>query len=300
MDSDEDGVPNGVELGDPDGVWMEGDANPGDSTLITNPGDPDSFSDIGPTSPGDAWIAVLAGEKVVPSVDTQARGSAIFKLHEPEKILMYFLNVFEIQNITAAHIHIGDADVNGGVVHPLDAPVDGFSSGSLNLTDEDIANMKAGLFYVQVHTQANPAGEIRGQIDDEPLLFSATLNSSQVVDSAIHSAGTGSMEILLDEDLNRISYTLTVMNLEGVTMAHIHEGMRGVNGGVVIPLASESFETISGEAEVKEEILRQMLTEGLYVNVHTEQNPGGEIRGQITLNAFMDQPSNVIDWTMYE
>ncbi len=46
-DSDGDGVPNGVELQDPDGTWAPGDPAPGDAALVTNPGDPD---DVPPTS----------------------------------------------------------------------------------------------------------------------------------------------------------------------------------------------------------------------------------------------------------
>ncbi|GJQ62866.1 MAG: hypothetical protein SCALA702_19190 [Melioribacteraceae bacterium] len=43
LDSDGDGVPNGVELQDPDGTWQSGDPAPGDPGMVTNPGDPDSF-----------------------------------------------------------------------------------------------------------------------------------------------------------------------------------------------------------------------------------------------------------------
>ena len=42
LDSDEDGIPNGVELLDPDGLWRPGDANPGDIAFATNPGEADA------------------------------------------------------------------------------------------------------------------------------------------------------------------------------------------------------------------------------------------------------------------
>ncbi len=41
LDSDGDGVPNGVELGDPDGLWTQSDPDPGDPGAVTNPGDPE-------------------------------------------------------------------------------------------------------------------------------------------------------------------------------------------------------------------------------------------------------------------
>jgi hypothetical protein len=43
LDSDGDGVPNGVELGDPDGTWQEGDPDPGDPATITDPSEVTSF-----------------------------------------------------------------------------------------------------------------------------------------------------------------------------------------------------------------------------------------------------------------
>jgi hypothetical protein len=43
LDSDNDGFSNGLELQDPDGVWSQGMANPGDASLVTAPGDADDF-----------------------------------------------------------------------------------------------------------------------------------------------------------------------------------------------------------------------------------------------------------------
>lgn len=46
LDSDGDGFTNGDELQDPNGLWSEGTAQPGDNTLVTNPGDPNDFPAI--------------------------------------------------------------------------------------------------------------------------------------------------------------------------------------------------------------------------------------------------------------
>ena len=43
IDSDGDGFKNGIELQDPDGLWREGQSDPGDSDRVTNPGNPASF-----------------------------------------------------------------------------------------------------------------------------------------------------------------------------------------------------------------------------------------------------------------
>lgn len=69
---------------------------------------------------------------------------------------------------TAAHIHGPATDTEAaGVVFGLDvdAAVDGSVSGTWDdMTDDEIQNLRDGLYYVNVHTAANGQGEIRGQL----------------------------------------------------------------------------------------------------------------------------------------
>ncbi len=69
---------------------------------------------------------------------------------------------------TLAHIH-GPADINvaAGVVCPLTVPAaaSGTIGGSCTFTTEQIQQLKDGLMYVNLHTAANPGGEIRGQLE---------------------------------------------------------------------------------------------------------------------------------------
>ena len=65
---------------------------------------------------------------------------------------------------TAAHFH-GPADV--GQAAGVAVPINPFASpfeGSATLTDAQAADLAAGKWYVNVHTAANPKGEIRGQV----------------------------------------------------------------------------------------------------------------------------------------
>jgi len=94
-----------------------------------------------------------------------------------------------------------------------------------------------------------------------------------------------------------LNYTLTIMNIENVSASHIHIAARGENGGVSIPIASDSFETASDEVELSAEQLDALLSEMFYVNVHTSANPGGEIRGQIEFDVVsVDGGTPVHDW----
>ncbi len=69
---------------------------------------------------------------------------------------------------TAAHIHIGARKVAGIVVVPLCTPCTLPASGATTLTADQVNDLLAGTYYVNVHTVKNPGGEIRGQITKAP------------------------------------------------------------------------------------------------------------------------------------
>jgi hypothetical protein len=66
---------------------------------------------------------------------------------------------------TAAHIH-GPADpgANAGIVIPFTGNLASPIKGSATLTDAQMAQLEAGKWYVNIHTEANKPGEIRGQL----------------------------------------------------------------------------------------------------------------------------------------
>src|SRR5262245_21742417 len=70
---------------------------------------------------------------------------------------------------TAAHIHVGARKVAGPVVLPLCGPCTSpVTGGPTTLTADQVKDLLAGKYYVNVHTAKNPAGEIRGQIGKAP------------------------------------------------------------------------------------------------------------------------------------
>ena len=127
--------------------------------------------------------------------------------------------------------------------------------------------------------------------------FKAHLSGDQEAPNPVDTEATGQTNFKLSKDRSMLSYKLIVSNIENVAAAHIHIGERGKNGPVVVTLYSGLIEgRTSGvlaegsitDADIKdkslEELYNIMLAEGAYVNVHTSQNPGGEIRGQISAN----------------
>jgi hypothetical protein len=66
-------------------------------------------------------------------------------------------------------------------------------------------------------------------------------------------------------------------------MAHIHEGAPGSNGGVAIPLEKKSDNewAVPAGATLTDAQFKSYKAGNLYVNVHSDANKGGEIRGQL-------------------
>jgi hypothetical protein len=130
--------------------------------------------------------AHLSPDQEVHVVESNATGQAIFQLSKDGTELSYKLIVANIENVTMAHIHLAPAGVNGGVVawlYPSSPPpqlIPGKSNGILaegTITASSLVGglagqplsalvdaMQEGRTYVNVHTSAYGAGEIRGQI----------------------------------------------------------------------------------------------------------------------------------------
>ncbi len=71
---------------------------------------------LGPSaSAGDNFVAPLSGAEEVPARATPATGVAKFKLREDGTVLLFKVNVTDIDNVFAAHIHCGAVGVNGPV-----------------------------------------------------------------------------------------------------------------------------------------------------------------------------------------
>jgi hypothetical protein len=139
----------------------------------------------------------------------------------------------------------------------------------------------------------------------------ARLSSYQEV-PAVSSAASGSIKLKIDWSSKSFSYELSYEGLEGTaTMAHIHLGQMGANGGVMVwlcqsatnadptglaPACPQTAGTVSGliqaanvvgpagqgvAAAEMAELLEALRAGVTYVNVHSSKFPGGEIRGQL-------------------
>jgi hypothetical protein len=97
------------------------------------------------------------------------------------------------------------------------------------------------------------------------------------------STATGSAEGTFDTDSKAFSATVTYDGLSGPAIgAHIHgPAEQGSNAGIILRFESASSPT-GLSATLTDAQAADLLAGKLYVNVHTELNPGGEIRGNLT------------------
>ena len=114
-------------------------------------------------SAGGAGLTLTGGEEV-PPVTTSATGTGRFTVGNDGSIQGKVTTTGI--NGTAAHIHMAPRGQNGGVIVPLAKSGDNewSTASGAKLTDAQLAAYRAGGLYVNVHSAANPGGEIRAQL----------------------------------------------------------------------------------------------------------------------------------------
>ena len=248
--------------------------------------------------------ALLSGDKSVPPVTTSAVGTGAALLFGNERELDFALNVAGLTP-TAAHFHGGSATETGGVLRTIDLINDNADSAwsgddSQSLTDSLITELLLGNIYMNVHTSANPGGEIRSQVDREDgnLFFAFIDGENQLPSNSSISTGFG--VLTLDSARTQVEYDITLSQLsaDSLTSAHIHNAGALLSGGVVKTLdfvdghASGVWSIADGTQPLTSDLVEELLSGRLYVNVHTNAFPAGEIRGQVvTIEGFNAQLS---------
>ncbi|WP_213770128.1 CHRD domain-containing protein [Bradyrhizobium sp. dw_78] len=110
--------------------------------------------------------ATLDGKSENPPTTSAGKGEADIDYDAATKKLTWKLTYSGLTGpATAAHFH-GPAEVgkNAGVAVAIPGVTSNPVEGSATLTDAQAADLEAGKYYVNIHTAANPGGEIRGQV----------------------------------------------------------------------------------------------------------------------------------------
>ena len=114
----------------------------------------------------DKMKAALDGKSQVPANTSAGTGTADIDYDAASKKLSWKLTYSGLSGpATAAHFHgPAAAGANAGVAVAIPNATSSPVEGSATLTDEQAADLMAGKLYINVHTAANPGGEIRGQV----------------------------------------------------------------------------------------------------------------------------------------
>lgn len=207
--------------------------------------------------------------------------------------------------LTNSHIHEGAPGVAGPVVVPFGAEADGYVRDGTTLTGTfldipytgDVETLLTGGAYLNYHTAAFAAGEIRGRLLPEPVKLTALMDPSQETQvPAVVSDAYGAVQATYDPMTNMITTLVCLYNFTNtLTNSHIHEAAVGVSGLVTLGFGGAAVYTNSGTTYVQQFGPSDypgspvaLLSEGAYVNAHSNIYGPGEIRGQL----FVLNPSN--------
>ncbi|NOT59015.1 MAG: CHRD domain-containing protein, partial [Acidobacteria bacterium] len=222
--------------------------------------------------------------------------------------------------VQGLHIHEGVAGVNGPVRFDtgLNANTTLVFANGAGVVQRDVATVNlealgrllanpAG-WYVNLHTSVNPGGALRAQLTrfSENLAMTTALSTANEVPPITTQNAFGSATITVNPTRNAagavtggsvnftVGYDLPPNAV--VRGLHIHEGPAGVNAGVVIDTglsAANNFVTAAGRGIYSSTLLlttpasigamMRLLVNptNFYVNLHTNDFPGGVIRGQL-------------------
>jgi trimeric autotransporter adhesin len=252
---------------------------------------------------GDADVvfrAHLSGANEYPFVTSLADGQVMAELRGNTLRVSGTFKGLESM-ATASHIHLGAAGTSGGVAFPLTYALDaGATSGvfqaednTFTLTNDQVASLLNRDFYVNIHTMGHAGGEVRGQLMlESQTFFTAFLTGSQQVPD-VSSGAHGS--VIAEVSGNRLTLSGSFAELGSplnVAIAgggHIHAGLPGLNGPVLFPLVADldanllggsyspalnTFMLNAGQRDT-------FLARGMYINLHTLDFAGGEIRGNL-------------------
>ena len=188
--------------------------------------------------------------------------------------------------ITAGHLHFGDPITNGPIILNLSPTFSGgMAMGSVPVPRQSLADSIVNqTVYLNLHSTAFPAGLVRGQLDKTlDFVMDIPLSGANEV-PPVNTTTTGLAMLRLASD-KTLYYRINASNLEAgdaFTAAHIHNGATGVNGGVLVGLATGPADlNVAKSTILTDAAFTAVKSAATYVNVHSTQKPAGIIRGQI-------------------
>ena len=258
------------------------------------------------------FAATMTGDQEVPTAGGPAVGDRDGKALGLVRIqggrVSFFASWKNQQAATLFHIHEGKRGQNGPVkVTLLGGALPETVTSVAGVTAIDDAKVADAIvahpdtFYLNLHTPEFPGGATRGQLRPVrggkllALLKGGKLAAFMSGDQEVPTAGGPAVG---DEDgraagfvsprKGALTYSFAWTKISEPTLGHIHRGNKGANGAVVVPLFATAMpDGVVAVSGTVRDVDASLLTEikrnprGFYLNLHTKEQPGGAIRGQL-------------------
>ncbi|MEQ8212000.1 MAG: CHRD domain-containing protein [Lacipirellulaceae bacterium] len=194
-------------------------------------------------------------------------------------------------NVTGSHLHgLAGPGSTAGVIQGLanDGGTSGTFSGGGTLSAANLAGLLAGNTYLNIHTMDNGPGEIRGQVvDSDIVVFDVILTADQEVPTpdVAGFSPMGTATVVGDRSTGEVEIVGSYSGMtSNVTGSHLH-GLAdfGSTAGVLIGLSNDGGTSgnFSGSGTLSPSDFQGLLDGLTYLNIHTQNNGPGEIRGQV-------------------
>lgn len=241
--------------------------------------------------PAYTHSAVLEDAQEEPPVTNGFSGVGLFAYDCGARILKLEIH-HSVTNASTAHIHgPAGSGTNAGVVFAFDAPHSPIVE-CLTLTPAQDLELRAGLWYVNVHNPAFPDGAIRGQLLPAARLHSVLEGRQQENPAPLTTAARGLGLFLFEPATSQLVYHIE-HTVEHASVAHIH-GPAAAGVGAPPALNTPHVSPITGSTNLTASQIIALFQGLYYVNIHSTNYPPGEIRGQI-VPSIPDTDCNGID-----
>jgi hypothetical protein len=218
---------------------------------------------------------MLSSQQEVPENTSNATGNYSLAYEKNSNVLSYTINYSGLTP-TGMHFHKGDVGVAGGVEAEVAGPYSSGMKGMVTLTDAQETDLLNGKLYLNIHSAAFEAGELRGQavMENQVVFSNIKLSGAEEVPSN-SSAASGVFNGVYDKSTKKLMYSITSSGVTASSM-HLHKAAPGMNGDVVMEV-TDMMGTLSFTADQEADL----LAGNLYLNTHSAAFAGGEIRGQL-------------------
>ncbi|HEY6641306.1 CHRD domain-containing protein [Povalibacter sp.] len=239
----------------------------------------------------------LSPDETLPRPTSSAGGSGEFTFNLIDGSVTGGVNTTGIV-ATAAHIHDGFAGATGPVIVPFVQsaadPTRWDAQAGAVLTGDQVTGLLAGRLYVNVHSAAYPAGEIRAQLRCENITVVFTAMTGAEVVPAVTTSATATAATTVDAQGSTATINIISTGVDDASAAHVHKAAAGANNDTALISLTQDGAAPGRWSAQLQPITGADRTEfndnGWYVDMHTPANAGGELRGQITPNPSAPPP----------